>query len=58
MYLEAFRDPVAAAAREKQIKKFKREKKTALFAASNPRWKDLSRDLFAVRRAPSLRSGC
>jgi predicted GIY-YIG superfamily endonuclease len=49
---------VVAAARERQIKKFRREKKIALFAASNPRWKDLSRDLFAVRRAPSLRSGC
>src|SRR5262245_8971190 len=45
IHLETFRDPVAAAAREKQVKKFRREKKIALFATSNPRWKDLSRDL-------------
>ena len=58
VYVEVFRDSAAAAARERQIKKFRREKKIALFSESNPGWKDVSRDLFAVRRAPSLRSGC
>ena len=58
MYFETFQDPAAAAKREVQIKKFRREKKLALFALSNPRWVDLSADLFGVRRAPSLRSGC
>jgi putative endonuclease len=58
VYVEAFRDSLTAAAREKQIKKFRREKKIALFSKSNPKWKDLSRDLFGIRRAPSLRSGC
>ena len=58
VYVEAFRDSLAAGAREKQIKKFRREKKIALFSEANPKWKDLSRDLFGVRRVPSLRSGC
>jgi putative endonuclease len=57
MYVEAFRDRAVADAREKQIKKYSRAKKIALFAVSNAHWKDLSRDLFLVRRDPSLRSG-
>src|SRR5437588_11730568 len=44
MYVEGFRDSVAASARELQIKKYRREKKVALFAESNPGWKDLSKD--------------
>jgi putative endonuclease len=57
MYVEAFRDRAVADAREKQIKKLSRTKKIALFAISNPHWKDLNRDLFSIRRDPSLRSG-
>jgi putative endonuclease len=45
MYFEIFRDPEAAAIREKQIKKYRREKKIALFVESNPRWEDLSSQL-------------
>ena len=45
MYYEIFRDADAAADREKQIKKFRREKKIALFAQSNPHWEDLSKDV-------------
>ena len=45
MYYEIFRDADAAAAREKQIKKYRREKKVALFAQSNPHWEDLSKDI-------------
>ena len=43
MYYEIFRDNEAAALREKQIKKLRRDKKVALFAKSNPQWKDLTR---------------
>ena len=57
MYFETFRDPVATAAREIQIKKYRREKKIALWAESNPTWLDLSKDLWSVGRVPSLRSG-
>ena len=52
MYFEGFVDSHAAAARERQIKKYSRTKKVALFANSNPEWKDLSTDLYSVRRTP------
>jgi putative endonuclease len=42
MYSEVFRDSTTATNREKQLKKFRREKKIALFAKTNPQWKDLS----------------
>ena len=42
MYLETYSEPKVAADREQQIKKFRREKKIALFAESNPEWKDLT----------------
>ncbi len=42
MYFEIFHDSENAKFREKQIKKYRREKKIALFAKSNPQWKDLS----------------
>jgi putative endonuclease len=45
IYYEIFRHADAAAAREKQIKKYRREKKIALFAQSNPHWEDLSKDM-------------
>ena len=44
MYFEIFRDSKSAEFREKQIKKYRRDKKVALFAKSNPRWKDLSEE--------------
>jgi len=46
MYLETYNDSSVAAAREQQIKKFRREKKIALFVESNPEWKDLTSELF------------
>ena len=46
MYYESFSDRGQAAAREKQIKGYRREKKIALFAQSNPHWKDLSKELY------------
>ena len=48
MYFETYSDARAAAARELQIKKFRREKKIALFRESNPQWKDLTPEIFAV----------
>ena len=45
MYFEIFRETEAAESREKQLKKWRREKKMALFAKSNPRWEDLSKRL-------------
>ena len=45
MYYEIFRSADTAAARERQIKKWRREKKLALFAKTNPTWEDLSKRL-------------
>lgn len=45
MYYETFHDPKIAENRERQLKKWRREKKIALFAKTNPRWEDLSKQL-------------
>ena len=42
VYVEAFGDVNAAIAREKQIKRWRREKKLRLIAGDNPEWRDLS----------------
>jgi putative endonuclease len=47
MYFEMFHDSKIAASREKQIKKYRREKKIALFAKTNLRWEDIG-DQFTV----------
>jgi putative endonuclease len=52
MYLETFTESRVAANREQQIKKFRREKKIALFAESNPEWKDLTPELFQMIGIP------
>ncbi|HZS28180.1 MAG TPA: GIY-YIG nuclease family protein [Candidatus Angelobacter sp.] len=46
MYYETYTFPKTAASRELQIKKFRREKKIALFLESNPPWKDLTPEIF------------
>lgn len=46
MYYEVLPDTIAAAKREKQIKKYRREKKIALFKDSNPGWVDLTPQIF------------
>ena len=46
MYFETFTEPKVAADRERQIKKYRREKKIALLSESNPGWKDLTPELF------------
>ncbi|HEY7404859.1 MAG TPA: GIY-YIG nuclease family protein [Candidatus Angelobacter sp.] len=45
IYFEIFRDAETAEQRERQIKKYRREKKVALFAETNPHWYDLSQRL-------------
>ena len=42
VYFEAFGDVHAAIAREKQIKRWRREKKLRLIMGENPEWRDLS----------------
>lgn len=42
VYFETTRDVLAAIEREKQIKKWRREKKNQLVIEMNPEWKDLS----------------
>ena len=44
VYFEETDDIVVAIAREKEIKKWRREKKNNLVVAVNPRWLDLSDD--------------
>ncbi len=57
MYFETYTDSKFAEHRELQMKKYRREKKIALFKDSNPDWKDLSPEIFSVYRDPSLHSG-
>ncbi|HWY36408.1 MAG TPA: GIY-YIG nuclease family protein [Nitrosopumilaceae archaeon] len=42
VYFESFNDVNLAIARENEIKKWRREKKTALIESMNPEWEDLS----------------
>lgn len=45
VYYEDTKDVMSATEREKQIKKWRREKKNQLVESLNPEWKDLSLDL-------------
>jgi putative endonuclease len=56
VYYERFNEPRDAIAREKEIKRWRREKKNALVEKVNPKWADLSPMLFQHMRGPSLRS--
>ena len=42
VYFESTNDPVAAIAREKQIKTWKRERKNELIETQNPNWKEIT----------------
>jgi len=42
VYFEETRDVQSALAREKEIKKWRREKKDALVQSVNPEWRDIS----------------
>ena len=46
MYYEEFDNPEDAIAREKEIKRWRREKKDALVRTLNPKWNDLRNELF------------
>jgi putative endonuclease len=45
IYFETYSDSKIAAQRELQLKKWRREKKIALFAESNTQWRDLTPEL-------------
>jgi putative endonuclease len=45
VYYEVFYEVLAAIAREKQLKRWRREKKNALIATLNPAWCDISPQL-------------
>ena len=55
VYFEAYRYVATAIAREKQIKRWRREKKLALIESMNPQYRDLAADSFEPQ-APSVRS--
>lgn len=44
VYFEETDDVISALAREKEIKKWRREKKNNLVLSINPEWKDLSKE--------------
>ncbi len=44
VYFEPFSDVCNAIAREKQLKRWRREKKVFLIERANPAWRDLSAD--------------
>ena len=46
LYFEEFEDVYLAITREKEIKRWRREKKVALFEPTNPGWVDLSKGWF------------
>ena len=46
LYVERLSDPMAAIAREKQIKRWRREKKIKLIDSLNPQWNDLAADWY------------
>ena len=46
VYYEYYSDPTTAIKREKQLKKWIRQKKNALVDAVNPDWDDLTKKLF------------
>ena len=50
VYYETYYDVHDAIAREKEIKRWRREKKNDLVRKLNPKWEDLSKELFKDRR--------
>ena len=48
VYSEAFSDPESAITREKQLKNWSRVKKDALITESNPEWRDLFEEMYAL----------
>lgn len=54
VYFEVYNDVRNAIRREKQLKRWRREKKIALIRSTNPSWKDLAKDWYESR-GPSTR---
>ena len=46
LYVETINDPAYAIDREKQIKRWRREKKVKLIDSVNPEWEDLSQEWY------------
>ena len=46
VYVETFGDALSAITREKQIKRWRREKKVLLIESTNPQWLDLAADWY------------
>jgi putative endonuclease len=46
IFFEEYKYVNAAIAREKEIKKWRREKKNSLISTTNPEWKNLNKQLF------------
>ncbi|MEE9235229.1 MAG: GIY-YIG nuclease family protein [Candidatus Acidoferrales bacterium] len=57
VYFEIYSDVRDAIAREKQIKRWRREKKVKLIEGQNPTWDDLAAGWFDEKQVPRLRSG-
>ena len=55
IHFEAYPDPTSAIAREKQLKRWSRKKKEALIAQTNPEWRDLFTEMYALRRINASR---
>jgi putative endonuclease len=49
VYFETYPDPESAIAREKQLKRWSRAKKDALISRSNPEWRDLFEEMYALK---------
>jgi putative endonuclease len=45
VYFEEYDGPIAAIAREKEVKRWRREKKIKLIESVNPNWTDLTEEL-------------
>ena len=53
VYFESFNDPRDAIAREKQLKRWRREKKDALIEKMNPSWADLAESVLGMTKMDS-----
>jgi len=53
-YFEVFHDVRSAIAREKQVKRWRREKKVALIERDNPAWEDLAEKWYQNKQVPRL----
>ena len=57
VWFECYDDPLTAIAREKQIKKWRRDWKIALIEEDNPHWDDLYAEIMAPPPGPLTSMG-